>query len=136
MVKSLVASLFILSFASFADEKLCDKVIGSEYFTNTDIYLELEGDELYRANFGSHSTNEFVSLPVGSTVRVLNVYTYKSKCSRPHSDDFKVCWLDQTKASFASKGKVFTFVVYSPPVTEYSVCTSVKERLSWAVNTL
>jgi len=136
MVKHLVASVFILSSTSIASENLCDKVIGTEYLTNTGIHFELESNGLYRAKFGSFSTSDLPSLPAGSMVKVLNVSTTQSKCSRPHSNDFKVCWLDQTKASFSSNGKVITFVVYSPPVTEYNVCTSLKERLNWVVNTL
>lgn len=136
MVKYLVASFFILSFASIADENLCDKVIGSEYLTNTDIHLELEGNDLYRANFGSYSTSDMISLLAGSKVKVLNVSTSKSKCSRPDSNDFKICWQDQTKARYSYNDKVITFVVYSPPVTKHTVCTPLKERLSWVLNTL
>jgi len=121
---------------SIADENLCDKVIGSEYLSNKDIHLELDGNGLYRANFGSYEVSDLISWPTGSMVKVLNVSTTKSKCSRPHSNYFKVCWLDQTKVSLSSNGKIITFVVYSPPVTEYNGCKSLKERLSWVVNTL
>jgi hypothetical protein len=136
MVHILVASFFILSFASIADEKLCGKVIDSEYLTNTDIHLEIEENGIYRAYFDRYSSNDLVPLPKGSKIKVLSVSTVKSECSRPHSSDFKDCWLDQTKAIFSSNGNVYTFVVYSPPVFEHRTCTSLKARLSWAVNAL
>ena len=91
MVKHLFASFFIFSFASIADENLCDKVIGSEYLTNKGIHLELDDNELYRANFERYEVSDLISLPTGSKVKVLNVSTTKSKCSLPHSNDFKVC---------------------------------------------
>ena len=136
MVKNLVASFFILSFTSIADENLCGQVIDSEYLTNKDIYLELEANGIYRASFGHYSTNDLVSLPKGSKIKVLSISTVKSECSRPHVSDFKDCWLDQTKATFSTNGKVYTFVVHSPPVLEHRTCTPLKARLSWAVNAL
>lgn len=136
MVQILVASFFILSFASIADETLCEKVIDSEYLTSKDIHLEIQGNGIYRAYFGGYSSNDLIPLPKGSKITVLSVSTVKSECSRPHSGDFKDCWLDQTKATFSSDRNIYTFVVYSPPVLEHRTCTSLKARLSWVVNAL
>ncbi|WP_044555793.1 hypothetical protein [Shewanella piezotolerans] len=142
MVKFLVASIYAFSCIAMASENTCHEyrgVLGTEHFTNINIYLRQgwENDGVYHAGFIKNTKTKSIYIPSGSKVKILNIAKYKFKCSEFHSEHSETCWSSKTTVSVLSSGKVIKFSVLSAPVGEFGACTKpVKRVLNWVDKSL